>query len=130
MGETQMKSKKFLLAFIILTVLFGYRCGKKNTVPEELLGVWKTSAPKYKDCFLELTKVAIIFKTAEGEDDYNNIKSIKKKKIPNEKCILYTISYLDRERQEFKFPIYYDLANNGVIRFKNQPRISWTKEKR
>jgi len=125
-----MKSKIFLLAFIILTVLFGYRCGKKNTVPEELLGVWKTSAPKYKDCFLELTKVAIIFRTAEGEDDYNTIKSIKMKKIPKENRILYTISYLDRERQEFKFPIYYNQKNSGVIRFKNQKQISWTKEKR
>jgi len=42
---------------------------------------------------------------------------------------LYNIYYENLKSQEFKLSFYYDPSNGGVIRFKNQGKIEWRKEK-
>jgi len=36
----------------------------------------------------------------------------------------------NKEGQESKFSFYYNPTDHGVIRFKNQDQIVWTKEKK
>jgi hypothetical protein len=121
-----MKSKGILVALAILACLFGCQPEEPATVPDELLGVWETSAPKYKDSFFELTKDTLTF--ANRDLDYIDVNSISKiEKIHREKGILYTIHYENREGQEYKFAFYYDPLRGGAIRFKNQDQIEWRK---
>jgi len=120
-----MKSECILLVLAIFVSFFGCQPKGPATVPDELLGVWETSAPKYKDCFLELTKDTLTFANRELDNiDVNSISKIEKE-IHREKGILYTIHYENREGEEYKLAFYYDPLRGGAIRFKNQEQIEW-----
>lgn len=122
-----MKSKYIILALTTFALLFGWQCREPATVPDELLGVWETSAPKYEGCFFEITKDSIIFANRDLLEafDVNVISKIEK--TQKEKQILYTIYYEKRKGEEYKFPFYYDQLRGGAIRFKNQEQIEWRK---
>ena len=126
-----MRSKRILLALAMLAAIFGSQCEETRTVPGELVGVWETSAPKYKGCYLELTEDLIIFANRAHleKKDVNRISGIKKS--DRGKDVLYTVSYQvhfeNKGGQECKFSFYYDPSEGGAIRFKNQLRIKWRK---
>ena len=120
-----MKSSRILIAFAIVTAFFGCQFGRNRTVPDELLGVWKTSAPKYADRFFELKKDAVIFATGEGNVSVHAI--VKIEQVREDKQILYTFYYTNQAGKEYKWSFYQDSANGGAIRFKNQKQIEWTK---
>ena len=122
-----MKSKSIFLALAILIPFIGCHSKESITVSSELAGVWKTSAPKYKDCFFELNEHLIIFVSGDLLEniDVNFISKIES--THKERQILYSIYYENLEDQEFKFSFYYDPSKGGVIRFKNQEKIEWRK---
>ena len=122
-----MKSKYIILALTTFTLLFGCQCREPTTLPGEILGMWKTSAPKYEGCFFEITKDSIIFANRDLLEafDVNVISKIEK--TQKEKQILYTIYYKKGKGEEYKFPFYYDPSEGGAIRFKNQKGIEWMK---
>ncbi|MBC8457150.1 MAG: hypothetical protein H8D67_04040 [Deltaproteobacteria bacterium] len=122
------KSKKIVLVFIIIFFFFGCQSKESRTVPVELRGVWRTSAPKYKSCYFELTENEIIFTNENYLDEMqiNYISNIEKI-IPG-KRILYAINYVDDDDSEYELSFYYD-PSEGEIRFKNQQQIKWKKTK-
>lgn len=122
-----MKSRYILLVLAIFVSFFGCQSKGPATVPDELLGVWKTSAPKYKRCFFEITKDSITFANRDVSEglDVNIISKIEK--THEEKQILYTIHYKKRKGEECKLPFYYNPSKGGTIRFKNQKEIEWRK---
>jgi hypothetical protein len=126
-GVERMKSTWIVLALAIFISFFGCQSKKVSTFPDEVLGVWRTSAPKYQDCFVELAKNLIIFANLTAIDNIqiNCIQEIEE--IRKGKRLLYIIHYEDAKGQEYKFPLYYDPSKGGVIRFKNQQQIEWTK---
>ncbi len=121
-----MKVKNIPVLFIFcIMVFFGFQCGKNNTAPDPLIGVWKTSDPTYADRFLEIDRSTITFGIGEGKIDTHSITNINV-----EKGNLYTIHYKNQEGQRFKCSFIYHPAGQGVITFKNQNQIVWTKEKK
>ena len=124
-----MKIRKSLAIFIFFFILFGCQCSKKTTAPEDLIGVWETSAPKYEDRFFEIKKDEIVFGTGQGTLDSHAIKKVETGKIRGEEGILYTVSYKNQEGLEDKFSFYYHPEKGGTIRFKNQEKIVWTKRR-
>lgn len=118
-------SRQVLIVFAVLAALCASHCGKNATVPDELVGVWRTSASQYRDGFFELKKEMVIFGTGRGKTSINSILRVESSHQDNE--VLYTILYESREGQEYKWSFYYLSANGGVIRFKNQPQIEWTR---
>jgi len=122
-----MKSKLLLVGFIIFLVLAGYRCGKEVIVADELIGVWKTSEPKYKECYFELTKDEYAICDIEGDISFFKIIKVKAEEDLNEGFISYVITYVDLEGRSYEFPILYFPGDKATIRFKNQPNIVWTK---
>ena len=122
-----MKSKGILVALAILTGLFGCESKTSRTVPGDLMGVWKTTAPKYKDCYFQLTGDLIIFANEAllAENDVNSISKIEKTR--KGKRVLYTIHYQDREGLEYKFSFFYNPARPGSLRLQNQLQIEWRK---
>jgi len=123
-----MKMRRVLIILICLIVLSTIKCGKETSVPDDLIGVWKTTAPTYADRFFEIKKDEVIFGTGEGNFDTYPISEIKTEKDPREQGTLCTLYYKNIEGQEYKFFFYYDPANQGTIRFKNQQEMIWTKE--
>ena len=126
-----MRMEKVLILFISLMILFfGFQCGGKKALPDNLIGVWETSDPKYADRIFEITRNEVIFQTGETTFDTYSIKSIEMEKVPGGQSLLYTITYKNIEGLEYKFSFFYDPAGNGAIRFKNQDQFVWTKEKK
>jgi len=123
-----MKVERLSLIVICLVGLSAFQCGGRGTVPEDLFGVWETTSPSYADRPFEITPREVIFGTGENTFDTYRISKIKIEKDPQERNTLYIICYKNIERQEYKFSFYYDPANQGTIRFKNQKEMVWTKK--
>lgn len=121
-----MKSRRALLALALLTAMLGCTPGHEKTVPQDLLGVWTTSEPKYADRFFELTKDAIIFGTGGDNFEVYSVESVERTR--DEEGLVYNIRYLNHVGQPYAFSIYYDPSNRGVIRFKHQKHFAWTRE--
>ncbi len=126
-----MRLKRLFIFITLLTTLSaGFQCSKTKTNPDDLMGVWKTDDPKYADRSFEIERSSITFTIGEGTFDTHPITNIEIEKGVDPKGSLYTIYYKDREGQEFKFSFYYSPSDHGVIRFKNQEQIVWTKEQK
>jgi hypothetical protein len=129
LNEEGMRFNIFIVTFIVILLFSACQYEQKTTAPDELVGVWKTMEPKYAGSFLEFTENTIIIGTVEGEKISRVIKTVGKKAIGSEEIILYTIHYGNSEEENITLSILYNPANNGTIRFQNQDRIVWIKEK-
>ena len=125
-----MKAKKPVILLAVLIVFIAHSCIQKSKVPDELIGVWKTTDSEYAGTFLELTADKIIIGKKGGEVDSNAIKKIKREKVKGSEELYLVITYIDIEEKEYKFPIYFNPADSGTIRWANRPKIIWTKEKK
>ncbi len=126
----QMKKKIILATFITLAVFAVSGCGgKKGTIPNELIGEWQTSEPKYEGCYFEVTKLTVAFKPKSAEIYSNIITNIKREEDPNKKHILYTIFYKGETGKIYQLSINYYPEDNGAIRFKNQTEIVWIRKR-
>jgi hypothetical protein len=123
-----MKVEKVYIIIVYLMVLAACQGGGKAAVPDELIGVWETTAPTYADRFFEITAGEVMFGTGEEKFDTYPINKIKIEKDFKEQKAYYIIYYKNVEGQEYKFSFYYDPANQGTIRFKNQKEMVWTKK--
>ena len=124
-----MKSKNISRAFAILILLFGVQCQKEFTVPEELIGVWVTDDPKYVDHPFEIKKETLIFEQGQGYLDFDVFPIVGLEKTAADGSTLYIIHYVLPAGKKFEFSFYYAASEGGVIRFKNQPEMKWTKKK-
>ena len=122
-----MKKTRFI-AILITLIVFGWQCGNNEVSLDDLMGVWKTSAPKYADRSFEITKERITFGIGEGNFEIYFIKKIYVKQFPQDNSRLYTIYYENSEGDENTFAFYYSLEKGGLIRLKNQRQIEWEKQ--
>jgi hypothetical protein len=88
------------------------------------VGVWETSAIKYKDRFIEFKKHAVIFGTGVGNQSIQPIRKVKA--VRQDQKDLYTLTYLDEDGGEYSFSFFYDPLGD-VITLKNQKEIEWKK---
>ncbi len=118
--------KWLLVAFAVLAPLFG--CQSRNTtVPDGLVGVWKSSAPKYADRSFEITKDSVIIRAGQKTLSTRSISNIETTSGKNINFNIFLLNQKEGEETEFSF--YYDPKNNGEIRLKNPVNIAWTKER-
>ncbi len=104
-------------------------CGQRRikTTPEELLGVWKTTAETYADRFMEFRLEHVVFGTG-GETsvtyELNGLVADVEADHTN-----YTVYYLNEEGLEYSMDISYYPQNGGIIRFVNQD-LTWRRSVR
>lgn len=122
-----MKFPRICLAIALLTTTVGCQSDNGKTVPDTLVGVWKTSHPKYADRFIEIKKEFVIFGTGGESSTVHAIADVDR--IHDGKNI-YTITHLNHAGQRYSFSFYYDPSNDGTMRFRNQKDILWTREGR
>ena len=123
------RSKTSLILLATLVLMFGVQCQELFTVPEELLGVWVTKDPNYFDRPFEIKKNTVIFEQGLGYLDFDVYPIEGVKKTESEGKTLYVIYYKIPSGKKFEFSFYYTAADGGIIRFKNQPQMKWTKRK-
>lgn len=121
-----MRSRNILAALAIFLCLCGCQSDEYSTLPDELVGVYKTSAPGYEDNSLELRKDEIVFGVGDSKFTVNRILRVKIAPEAEAKTFLITIGYSDQNGEEKETSLIYDQRGAESIRFKNQPQIEWT----
>lgn len=122
-----MTLSKIIFAAALLTLLLGCQQDRIVTVPKDLVGVWKTSNPKYADRHFELTETTIYFGTGGDSFTYNSIWKIEE--VQNGSHAHYTISYSYMDvPDKLELSFFYDL-DRDTIRFENQNQITWKKDR-
>jgi len=124
-----MRSKTIFIMWLTLLVIFAAQCQKEFTVPEELIGVWVTDDPIYADNPFEIKRNTLIFEQGFGYFDFHVFPIVDLEKTDAGGDTLYIIYYLISTGRKFEFSFYYTPTQGGVIRFKNQPEMKWTKLK-
>ena len=56
MFDIKINGRFFLIYLSVLIMTSFAGCVKDSTVPQHLIGEWKTSAPKYEGRYLKITK--------------------------------------------------------------------------
>ena len=115
---------KWLIGAALFLLVSG--CGTKTymEVPDEVIGVWKTTDTKYADRYFELKKDSIVF--GQGGPSMTTF-SITKAVVKDQKQqALYKIEYVGSEGQTEEWDFTYDRDTN-VLRLKSQDLIEWRK---
>jgi len=122
-----MTHSKIIFNVALVTLLFGCQQDRIVTFPKDLVGVWKTSDPKYADRHFELAETTMYFGTGGDSVTYNLIWSIEE--VQNRSQALYTISYSHMDAPDkLELSFFYDL-DLGTIKFENQHQITWRKDR-
>jgi hypothetical protein len=126
-GIRTIKLRAILLVSAIPILVLGCQPKEDETLPPELMGVWTSAAPRFKDDTLELSKEHIVFTSGrfQGFISVNFIEKVEKR--PERNHILYIIHYENVEGQEYKLSFYYYPEKGNVIRLKNQLEFVWRK---
>jgi len=125
-----MKLKKLDILLAVFIVFAAHSCMQTTQVPDELIGVWKTTDSEYTGTFLELTAEKIVIGKKGGEVDAYTIKKIRREKVKGSEELYFIITYMDLGEKEYKFPVYFNPADGGTIRWANRPKIIWTREQK
>jgi hypothetical protein len=122
------KAKKAALWAFVLGAIFVFwqRLPRPPSVPRELIGTWRTSDPRYADRSFEIGITIIDFGTGDGTVTTGFIQKVEA--VPETGRTFYTISYLQDGHEE-QCSFYYTSEREKTIYFKNQPSISWIKDK-
>ena len=111
---------------IVVAAILTMSCSKKHRdIPENLIGKWITSAPRYEDRFIEITKETLVYGLGGDKKDVYFITNLET--TPEGNKLLYTISFKNTEGVAFTRLFYYHPENGGVIQFKHQEHIEWRK---
>ena len=122
-----MKIKVIIISIVVLTFISVFICFPRHNkrLPDNLIGTWTTSEKKYIDRFFELTPNTVTYGIGREKRNAYNISNMKKDVQNN--TVLYTIEYHNSDGVQYTRSFYYDVTKGGVIKFKNQKDIPWTK---
>ncbi len=117
-----------LFVYLVLAVGLSACGAEQSSMPDSLLGVWKTRTRKYRDRSFELQPDKVTFETGEESPDTNIVLGVEA--LEENGRLLYDIGYLSPDGLEHTFSFYYEPMAGGVIALKNQGGIVWRKERR
>jgi hypothetical protein len=121
-----MRLKRAWILWVFLPILLGCEPEREITLPDELVGLWKTSAPSYADRYFEFTKKMLIFNVGEEKIGIHKIKDFES--FGDSKETRYTVTYMSLG-DKYKFLFSYYPANDGMIKLSNRKGVQWTREK-
>lgn len=122
-----MKLKWIIIGIVVLVASIALMHDRPTLVPDELIGVWTTSNPKYADRSLELSIGTVVFGTSKESVDVYFVSNVKKTVLDSN--TLYTVYFHRLDGTDDEVSFYYSPENGGVIQFKNQKHIKWIKAK-
>lgn len=113
-----------LLALWLSLFVYAALSHRNETIPDELLGMWTTSASKYADRYFEIGPTWLRFDTGTTNVLVYRIANVGSSEEGN--ATLYRVEYLIGEGA-YTFSFLYEQFPEAVIRFENQPLIAWRK---
>lgn len=109
-------------------VWIGCHSNRIDVFPQQILGEWETSAPRFKGFTFILTDRTIVFVDKNAEEQREVCPISKIERIAEGDKILYIIFYHNKEDVKLKFAFYYENESGGMVRLKNQKSFSWKKK--
>jgi hypothetical protein len=123
-----MSLRWIFIAAVVLALCPGCRSREEVVVPPELIGTWKTDDAKYENRYFKFAPGTLSLGMGEESSETYPIRSVKKSQ--DERGTLYAVGYMNyAQKFEDVLVFYYDPSEGGTIRFKNQPKTAWAKEK-
>ncbi len=119
-----MRVKGTFIVVALCATFLGCSFYRVVSMPEDLIGVWKTAEKRYADRYFELREDRVIFSTGGWGVTAHPIDRIEEHSENGK--ILYIIYHPNVEGDEAPFSFYYDPVRS-VIRFKNQEQFEWVK---
>ncbi len=119
-----MRTKDVFIVIALCTTFWGCSFHRVVSMPEDLIGVWKTADKRYADRYFELHADRVIFSTGGWGVTAHPIDRIEEHHEDGK--ILYIIYYPSEEGEPSQFSFYHD-SNQSVIRFQNQEQFEWVK---
>ena len=113
------------ILLLILILLVG--CEREVVVPQHLIGVWKTSAPKYADRWIKINERTVIYGIGKSEIASYAIDRIDMKK-GEDRATVYTFYLVDAEGGKDTLALTYAPHSGGTFRIENSEGI-WKKIK-
>jgi hypothetical protein len=102
-----------------------------DEIPDALVGRWVTSAPRYEEAELGITKETITFSRGLEFFHVNEIERVEIDDVeiePEEGKTLIHITYEGTGGGEYTLSIYhFPGARGGNLQFVNQPKLVWTR---
>lgn len=118
-----MRTLGIFIAVALCATLWG--CSHTvDSMPEDLIGVWKTADKRYANRYFELSADRIIFSTGGWGVTAHPIDRIEEHHENGQ--TLYILYYPTEEGDPSQLSFYYD-SIQSVIRFKNQAQFEWVK---
>ncbi len=115
---------KLMLVLAICLVGLGVACNSTK-VPNELQGIWRTDNPDYKGKFIKFDQKYVVLGIGDEKVVPRKVEEITTSTEGKEK--LYTLKTNEKDEGEYSFSFYFNPAEGGTIRFKNQPQLQWKK---
>ncbi len=128
--EAPRRSGQHRLAGILLVVLLALLAAalytslapdRTTVLPDEIVGTWRTTDPRYAETILDIGKTSLVFGTVDNSSTSHTIERVEQEDFDLAK--LYTVHYRDEgglnELSFFYVPV------DGLIRFKNQRSLAW-----
>lgn len=117
-----MRSVCAALVFVALVTSAGCKRQRSNLLPRQLVGVWTTDDPRYKDRFLELSQAFVIIVT--GRNDPSSVQLIDRVETTQQGSeMLLTVYSTDRSGGQYTMNLRFNPENGGELRFSNQSQI-------
>jgi hypothetical protein len=113
------------LGLVICVAISLVGCRSNTAVPQHLIGVWKTSEPRFANCQIEFIEGLVILGLMNGEEQYNSIQKVESVEESG-RSVLYSFHYRDAEGRESKLTFLYEADSGGTIQLKNHTEI-WKK---
>lgn len=112
-----------VLVLLVLVNLYGLLwSSRSDALPDEVLGMWTTTASNYADRAFEIRTDTLVLHTGGSDSTMRLIQKVELDDLDGR--ILLTIQYAE-DSGSTNFSFYYDRADGGVITFKNQPSMKW-----
>ncbi len=121
-----------ICSLLLALALLFLGCDSKRaaTLPSDLVGTWRTNHPKYQGLYFQLEKDRLAYSTASGSVENYEISKYEKLESGRKSKRSSHVVYARRDGQELKLALEYEPIDGGILRFKNQPQIPWTREER
>ena len=118
----------FFLLLTCVTFTFVACSDKKiEALDSELLGVWHTETPKYKDRYIIISEEFLTLGAGEHNPTIYFIRNIQKEVHNNFKIV--TLLCAGANGNEFIFELHFTSTDNGLsLKLKNQNRVVWHKK--
>jgi len=113
---------------LLLPLLLSSGCSERvpESLPAELLQVWRTSAPGYRDRHFELRDGWLLFGTGRFSSSMHEIEKVTSD--PMDRGTRYTIAYRADDGSSYTLEIFYLPGNPARLRV-GQQHDSWVPEK-